>query len=165
MQPKFPLQRIDQVCVVVDDLEQYCARYWQLFGIGPWKIWTYGPHMIKEMTYRGRPADFSMKVAIANLGQFMYEIIQPLAGESIYSDFLAAHGPGLQHVAAVVDDLDAAVEALRKEGYAVLMSGRGHGLHGDGAFAYLGTEQDLATVFEFIQPPRERRPPDAVYPA
>jgi 4-hydroxyphenylpyruvate dioxygenase-like putative hemolysin len=120
--------------------------------------------MVKDMTYRGRPASYQMKVALATVGSLIYEVIEPVEGETIYADFLAERGPGLQHLGVIVADLDEAVAALRAEGYEVLMSGRGFGVAGDGAFAYMGTEADLAAVFEFIVPPRERRPPDVTYP-
>ena len=40
------------------------------------------------------------------------ELIQPLEGRSIYSDFLQAHGPGLHHIRFSVEPFDAAVVAL-----------------------------------------------------
>jgi len=163
-EPKFPLRAIDQVCVVVDDLEKTVARYWSVFGIGPWRIWSYGPGMMKERTYRGRPGNFRMKVALASVGSLIYEVIEPLEGESIYTEFLARHGAGMQHLGVFVDNIAEAIAVLRGEGYEVVMSGGGHGLHGDGAFAYMGTEGDLAAMFELIQPPSARREPDSTYP-
>lgn len=164
IEPKFPLKTVDQVCVVVDNLQRTVERYWSLFGIGPWRMWTYGSHMMKELTYRGRPADYRMKIALAKIGPLVYEVIEPVAGETIYADFLAAHGPGLQHLGVFVEDIDAAIAVLRAAGYDVLQSGRGYGLDGDGAYAYVGTDRDLAAVFELIQPPLRRRPPEASYP-
>lgn len=163
-EPKLPLHAINQVCVVVDNLQKTVERYWSVFGIGPWRIWTYGPHIMKEMTYRGRPASFRMKVALASVGPLIYEVIQPLDGESIYTEFLARHGAGMQHLGVFVDNIAEALSVLRGEGYEVVMSGGGHGLHGDGAFAYMGTEGDLAAMFELIQAPSDRRPPEATYP-
>jgi hypothetical protein len=56
------------------------------------------------------------------------------------------------------------VAEARSAGYEVIQSGRGHGVHGDGKFAYLNTEDDLCTVYEVIELVSERRPPERVYP-
>ena len=47
----------------------------------------------------GRPASYSMRLALATAGNMLWEVIQPLEGPSIYQDFLAAHGEGVHHVA------------------------------------------------------------------
>ena len=64
-----------------------------------------------------------------------------------------------------VDNLDRAVEEARRSGYEVIQSGRGHGVRGDGKFAYLSTEEDLFTVYELIELVSERHAPERVYPA
>jgi hypothetical protein len=46
----------------------------------------------------------------------------------------------------------------------VIQSGRGHGVRGDGKFAYLSTEDDLFTVYELMELVSERHPPERVYP-
>ena len=122
-----------------------------------------GPPVI---TYRGKPGNWRFLIALANLGGgFSLELIQPLSGESIYSEFLEKHGEGgIQHLGIVVDDLDRVVEEARQAGYAVIQSGRGHGVRGDGKFAYLGTEDDLFTVYELMELVSERYPPQRVYP-
>jgi len=89
---------------------------------------------------------------------------QPLSGENIYTEFLEQYGEGgIQHLGLVVDDVDRAVEDARRSGYEVIQSGRGHGLRGDGKFAYLSTKGDLHTIYELMERV-ERRPPERVYP-
>jgi len=56
------------------------------------------------------------------------------------------------------------VEEARQSGYEVIQSGRGHGVRGDGKFAYLSTEGDLFTVYELMELVSERYPPERVYP-
>ena len=52
----------------------------------------------------------------------------------------------------------------KESGYEVIQSGRGHGVRGDGKFAYLSTEDDLFTVYELMELVSERYPPERVYP-
>lgn len=155
---------INQVALVVEDLDAAVRRYWERFGIGPWRIYTYQTPLLKQMTYRGRPHDYRMRLALAQMGDVMIELIQPLSDENIYVEHLRRKGPGLHHVGVVVPSVDEAVTDAERAGFRVLQSGRGHGLRGDGAFTYMDTEDVLGMIVEFIEFPKERVAPEAVYP-
>ena len=74
-------------------------------------------------TYRGQPADFEFHLYLCYSGDTMLELIQPVAGRSIYTDFLERHGGGgVQHVAFMVEEseLDAAVADLAAKGCPVI---------------------------------------------
>jgi hypothetical protein len=155
---------INQVALVVEDLDAAVRRYWERFGIGPWRIYTYQAPLLKQMTYRGRPHDYRMRLALAQMGDVMIELIQPLSDENVYTEHLRRKGPGLHHVGIVVPSVDEAVADAERSGFRVLQGGRGHGLRGDGAFAYMDTEDVLGMIVEFIEFPKERVAPEAVYP-
>ena len=161
----FHLTAVNQVGFVVKDLDTAMAAYWRV-GVGPWRVYTYGAPLVKDITYRGKPGNWRFLIALAGLGAgFSLELIQPLSGESIYSEFLEKHGEGgIQHLGIVVDDLDRVVAEAQRAGYTVIQSGRGHGVRGDGKFAYLSTEDDLFTVYELMELVSERYPPERVYP-
>ncbi|MER3399109.1 MAG: methylmalonyl-CoA epimerase [Chloroflexota bacterium] len=161
---RFQLSRIDQVGLVVRDLAAVILTFWERLGIGPWQIYTYGPPLVKEMTYRGRRQDYRMRVAFTMLGPLMLEVIEPIEGLSIYHEFLESGREGLHHVAMYVDDFEETVAALERLGYPVIQSGRGYGLQGDGAYAYLDTAADLGLILEVAQAPKVRMPPEAVFP-
>ena len=63
-----------------------------------------------------------------------------------------------------VPDLGAAVRDMERRGHAVLQSGSGYGLDGDGGFAYLDTAALLGVILELIEVPARRPPPEAVVP-
>ena len=155
---------INQVALVVEDLDEAVRRYWERFGIGPWRIYTYQAPLLKQMTYRGRPHVYRMRLALAQMGDVMIELIQPLSDENVYVEHLRQKGPGLHHIGVVVPSVDDAVGDAERSGFRVLQSGRGHGLRGDGAFAYMDTEDVLGMIVEFIEFPKERVAPEAVYP-
>jgi hypothetical protein len=164
IEPVFPIPRFDQIGLVVRDLEASMRRYWERFGIGPWRVYTYGPPRLTELTYRGRAQEYAMRLALCQHGPLVVELIQSIAGPNIYDEFLAAHGEGLHHVRTVVEDFAAAVARLEAAGYACIQSGRGFGLRGDGAFAYFDTTADLGMIYEVVELPKERVPPEQVYP-
>lgn len=159
-----PLRQINQVALVVRDLDAAMRRYWETFGIGPWKVYTYGPPLVREMTYRGKPQEYRMRLALAQVGSPVLELIQPLSGDNIYVEHLDRKGEGLHHVGVFVPSFDEAVAEAQRQGFSVLQSGRGYGRHGDGGFAYLDTEALLGMIVELIEVPRERVAPEAEFP-
>jgi len=90
----FQVTAVSQVGFVVRDLDKAMAAYWRV-GVGPWRVYTYGAPLVKDITYRGKPGNWRFLIALASLGAgFSLELIQPLSGESIYSEFLEHHGEG-----------------------------------------------------------------------
>ncbi|WP_166397576.1 VOC family protein [Rubrobacter marinus] len=156
---------VDQVAVVVRDLDASMKRYVEEFGIGPWRVYTFSPDWIKGMTFRGEEQGYSMKLALADLGGMMYELIEPVRGPNSYQEFLDEHGEGLHHLGYFVDDLDAAIRDMESKGYRLLQSGRGIGTRGEGGYAYFETGGALGHIIEAIELPQEMPPPEKTYPA
>ena len=86
---------VAQICIVVKDIEKTVQNYWDVFGVGPWHFYTYKKPMVKEMSYHGEPADYEMRIALSYFGDSRIELIQPISGDSIYSDFIEEHGLGV----------------------------------------------------------------------
>ncbi|HYM68655.1 MAG TPA: VOC family protein [bacterium] len=162
--PPLGLPRINQIGYVVRDLDASVRAYAHRLGVGGWQLYTYGPSLVPEMTYRGRAQAYRMRLAFTWWGDLQLELVEPLEGPSVYEDFLRAHGEGIHHLGVFVPDFAAAVRAMEQRGYQVIQSGRGFGARGDGAYAYFDTAASLATLLEVIQVPAERHPPESVYP-
>lgn len=155
---------ISQLAILVPDLEKTVRNFSDHYGVGPWHFYTYRKPLVKKMTYNGIEADYSMRIALSNIGNIRIELIEPLEGDSIYQDFINEHGYGLHHIGLVVDDIGKALEIARNTGLKVIMDGSGFGLDGDGHYAYLDTESELGFVLELIQRPKKRLPPESIYP-
>ena len=155
---------IDQVAVVVRDLDAAMERYWTQLGIGPWDIYTYGPHRMPTMTFRGHDQPYVMKLALAAVGRTQYELIEPVQGPTTYHEFLERRGEGLHHLGYHVADIDAEIARMAALGYPLLQSGRGFGVDGDGAYAYFDSERDLGCIVEAIMLPRQMPEPEDRYP-
>ena len=153
---------IAQVGFVVRDLEAVVEQFSKLFGIGPWHFYTYAKPLVKKMSYRGKPADYRMRIALSNIGPLRIEFIQPLEGDSVYAEFVRDHGYGIHHLGILVTDMAEALEQARLE---MIMDGSGFGLDGDGHYAYLDTEALLSTTLELIERPKRRVTPEKVYQA
>lgn len=157
-------KKVDQLGFVVKDVEQSVRDYYARFGIGDWKIYTYGPPLLSFMRRNGAPCEYKARIALSYFGETRVEFIQNLEGETVYSEFTALHGYGLHHLGIYVPDIQAALDEARGAGLRVTMEGGGFGLDGDGYFAYLDTDVLFGTTYELIQRPLRRHEPEAVYP-
>ena len=152
-----------QVAVVVEDLDEAVRRWSGLLGIGPWTGYRLEPPLLKDMRYHGEEVEFSLRHALAWQGEVQFELVQPLAGPSIFADTLAEHREGLHHVGKYVADHQGAVAEALAAGFVPLQSARGFGAEGDGAFAYFQAP-GVAMIIELISAPRVRIEPEFVYP-
>jgi methylmalonyl-CoA/ethylmalonyl-CoA epimerase len=159
---KVKVKNVLHVGVVVRDLQKAMERYWNIFGIGPWDIYTFGPPVVTNTTLRGRPVTFSIKLALTQVGNVQWELIQPLTGPSVYQEFLEQHGEGLHHVACDVGDFDQTVAILKEHSIGILTSGQTP----DDSFAYMDTEKVLGMPLEILKrkPDFKMPPPEATYP-
>ena len=145
---------IEQIGIVVKDVDQAAGFFASSFGWGPFKI---GEGDVKGFDYGGRTGDCRLKMAFARSGDVEIELIQVLEGETPHSDFLRRHGEGLQHLRFRVDDCDATVAALAKEGVEPLWSQKFPGI---AAFAYMKTDKTsglMVELFEMKESKKDRK--------
>lgn len=154
-----------QICVVTEDFFRTIDGFVKL-GVGPWRVYTFGPHSVSEQTYRGKPGDYSMRLALAFSGNMMWEVIQPLEGDSIYKDWLKQHGEGIQHVAQSCGSLafEAQIREFERRGLTVIQSGF---WRKEVRYAYVSTDDLTGVVMELIGWPENYTlpEPEQWYPA
>lgn len=155
---------VTQVCILVPKLEPVVEAYYHKFGIGPWHFYTYKKPFVKEMSYRGRPANYASRIALSYFGPTRIELIEPLEGESLYSEFIREHGYGVHHFGLLVENMEQALKEAREAGFEMTMDGSGFGLDGDGHYAYLNTEKLFGVALELIERPKGRVKPEKIYP-
>ena len=126
---------ISQVAWVTDDIAATEVLLREQFGSGPW---TRIPDVHFDAAHsrlRGEPHEFTAHVSLAYAGDLQLELIEPVSGESVHTEFLARCGPGLHHVCFTVDDLTAACARAEAAGVPVLQTGSM--MDGEIEFAYL----------------------------
>jgi methylmalonyl-CoA/ethylmalonyl-CoA epimerase len=145
---------VHQVGVVVADLDAAVAAHSNMCGCttGEWRFDTFGRDSVEELTVRGEPAAFSMRLAFHGSAPEL-ELIEPLAGPSIYAEWLAAGAGGLHHLAVAVTSLERATAAMERAGFATLQAGYGFAPAGRGGFAYFDTAASLGYVIEAVELP------------
>jgi hypothetical protein len=149
---KIKVPTLNQVALMVNDARKVAENYWNIFGIGPWDIFTLVSPTVFGETYLGKPADYGYNVGLCRSGPCQLELIEPLTGESMYKDFIDKHGEGLQHLQYLADTIDEAkehVQLFADMGFPLLMDG----YFGDGYWAYMDTVSALKCVWEVVKMP------------
>jgi methylmalonyl-CoA epimerase len=144
--PGVKLPPVQQVCIVVKDIDRAIEYYTSTFGMGPFSAVDVD---MEGVLLRGKPISTKIKVAFADSGPLQIELIQPVEGKNIYTEFLDSKGEGLHHLGFQVDDLDAMLAELAKEGIEPIWQQRlpQFGI----AFAYLNTDRIGGVIFELIE--------------
>jgi catechol 2,3-dioxygenase-like lactoylglutathione lyase family enzyme len=138
-----------QIAWVTTDLTATEEALTTLLGAKKWirvPSVHFGPD---SCTYRGRPADFVASISFSYAGDTQLELISPVSGESVYTEFLDRAGPGLHHICVEVDDVDAAVGTAE-----VLQRGV---MPGGMEFAYVTAEAAGVPYIEIAHIPSEIR--------
>lgn len=150
-----PDQTPVQIAWVTRDLAATESVLTSALGAKKW-IRMPGVHFAPDScTYRGEPADFVADIAFSYAGVTQLELIAPVTGDSVYSEFLDRCGPGLHHIcieAPDSDSLDRMLEKAERDGTPVVMSGT---MPGGMRFAYVSAEAAGVPYLEFAQIPPE----------
>jgi catechol 2,3-dioxygenase-like lactoylglutathione lyase family enzyme len=140
-----------QIAWVTRDLDATEKALTTLLGAKKW-VRMPGVHFGPDTcTYRGRPADFVADISLSYAGDTQLELIAPVNGDSIYTEFLDRTGPGLHHVCVEVDDVEA---ALATRGAEVVQRGV---MPGGMEFAYVTAAQAGVPYLEIAYIPGEIR--------
>jgi catechol 2,3-dioxygenase-like lactoylglutathione lyase family enzyme len=124
-----------QLAWVTDDIAATEALVREQFGSGPWTRIPDVHFDAEHSRLRGEPTAFTAHISLAYAGDLQLELIQPVAGESVHTEFLARCGPGLHHVCFAADDLAAACARAEAAGVPVLQTGSM--MDGEIEFAYV----------------------------
>jgi methylmalonyl-CoA/ethylmalonyl-CoA epimerase len=142
-------KRAVQVGVVVRDLDQSMRELTDLFGIGPFRI-REGSVSGGGYQFCGQSANHSLRVAFTDLGTIELELVQPINGRSIWSDFLAEHGPGIHHIRFNVPNHELLSEYLLSKG--IRKTQEGPGVREGSYWVNYDTERCLGFTVEILQP-------------
>jgi len=93
---------LDHVAIVVRDLEESIRLWRDALGL--------------ELTHVEEVPEQAVRTAIFGRGMGRVELISPTTSDSGVARFLASRGEGLHHVCIEVEDIEEAMESLRKAG-------------------------------------------------
>lgn len=95
-------------------------------------------------------AAFNTVVRCFRVGDALIEFVSPLDDATPLHDFLSSHGPGLHHLALRVDDLDAEIARLDREGVQLINREPAAGRAGS-RVAFLIPDPHTGTLIELVE--------------
>ncbi len=134
------------VAIVVEEIEKSAQLYADLLGVSVPEIHEPAPYEQAHTQYKGKPTEAGPRLAFLRSRGLMIELIEPVGQPSVWNDFLKENGPGIQHLAFHVKDIDKKVKALEAKGLSVIQSGEFPG----GQYKYVGGHKDLAMTLELL---------------
>jgi len=129
--------QIDHVGVAVEDLDAAIALHEQTYGLA--------------LAHREVVEEQGVEAALLDIGASHVELLRPLQPDTAVGRFLASRGPGLHHVAYRVDDIDAALDALRDRGLQLLDETPRVGIR-DSRVAFVHPRSTGGVLTEIVQP-------------
>jgi methylmalonyl-CoA/ethylmalonyl-CoA epimerase len=107
---------IHHVGVAVDDLDRALETYVEVLGA--------------SFEHRASLADQGVEAAAILVGPDRVELLSPTGADTPVGKFIAKRGPGMHHVAYLVDDVGDALRDLAAEGVELIDETPRHGLFG-----------------------------------
>lgn len=136
-----PAQSPVQIAWVTRDLDATEIALTGLLGVKKWFRMPEVHFAPDTCSYHGEPADFVASISLSYLGDMQLELIAPVRGQNIYSDFLQECGPGLHHICVEADSAEsftAMIADADAHGASVVQQGT---MPGGMRFAYLSAPQ------------------------
>ena len=130
------IKRVDHLGVIVGDFDGAVQSFTEHLGL--------------ELDHTERYGD-ELDIAFLPCGETLVELIMPRTEEGSNADYLKQHGPGIQHVAFEVDDLDAALVELSERGVSPLSEAPVPGAGGM-RIAFLDPESFGGILVELCEP-------------
>jgi catechol 2,3-dioxygenase-like lactoylglutathione lyase family enzyme len=159
---------VNQISIVVGDLASGLRRYSTVFGIDAWRRYRLGGAI--HTTPEGDPHEFTVNAALSadrtSDGVELWrgdcteiELIEPVAGENLFTEFLEDHGEGVHHVACWDLDYEKTLERFREAGYDIRQRSQVFGIS---EYCYIDTRKELSgMVLEIARDAEEAKPTPA----
>jgi len=132
------LGKIEHVAVAVADLEAAITLYRDVWGL--------------DVEHRERVEDQGVEEAMVRIGDSYIQLLGATGPDTTVGKFLERRGEGLHHIAYEVDDLEASLAELKRQGVPLIdeaprPGGRGH------MVAFVHPKGNRGLLVELIQKP------------
>jgi methylmalonyl-CoA epimerase len=130
---------VHHIGIAVDDLDAAILVYADLFG--------------GELEHREEVPDQGVEAASLRIGAGRIELLRPLAEDTPVGRFVAKRGPGMHHVAFLVDDVSAELARLKAHDVLLIDEEPRRGLFGL-QVAFVHPEATGGVLAEFVSDDR-----------
>jgi methylmalonyl-CoA epimerase len=130
---------LDHVGIAVKNLDEAIHVYRDILGFK-----LEGIHVLTER---------KVKVAFLSTGgEASIELLEPLGTDSPVAKFLESRGEGIQHIAVKVDDIEAALEELKRKGVVLVNEAPQAGAEGK-KIAFVNPKSTKGVLLELCEEP------------
>ena len=133
-----PPSQIDHLGIAVHSIDESSRFYRDVLGL--------------ECAGSEEIPDQKVRVVFFQVGEVRIELLEPTADDSPIARFLEERGPGLHHLAYLVEDLPATLAALKSAGVKLIDEAPRAGAHGM-KIAFAHPTSTAGVLTEFCQPP------------
>ncbi len=140
---------ITQISLAVRDLDKTMEQYYRAFGWAPWQVFNHVKPVHHRTELRGEPVDYSLRGAEVYVGSLNFELLQPLDGPNLWSEFMDRRGEGIASIAAMFlerEDGDAVKKAFKDTFDIDVIMKANIGDHIE--YYYLDTEEQFGCLIE-----------------
>ena len=148
MLPRHLITAVDHVGIAVPDLDEAIALYEQTFGFRCVHTEVNEDQQVREAMVAVGDSDTCL------------QLLAPLSPESAITRFLERSGPGVQQVAYRVTDIEAAMDAVRREGLRLLYDAPRAGTAGS-RINFIHPKDAGGVLVELVEPAPAAAPADA----
>ncbi len=142
-----PDDGIIQMAYVVEDIHHAIDRWVGQLKVGPWFLLEHFTGV--DASYRGKPSQADVAIAMSFAGHMMIELIQPNNdAPSVYRETIDQRGYGFHHWGVGSKDFDRDVETFRNCGAELAFFLR---VPSGGRVAYMDTTAELPGMVELIE--------------
>ena len=145
---RIEFEKYTHVGFAVKDMDAYVKTMTESFG---YEVANYGETPDSpDKRYYGEYEDFAFKLAFIYRGGQMLELLQPIRGRNVISDYMEKCGEGLHHFNYNVHNYDEVVEHMKAQGYKIAMEGTSF-RHPGHRWCYVDCMEQLGYMVELFE--------------
>jgi methylmalonyl-CoA/ethylmalonyl-CoA epimerase len=133
--------RVDHIGVAVEDIDASLELYERDYGM--------------TLVHRETVAEQGVEAVLLDVGENHIELLAATAADTPVGKFIAKKGPGMHHVAYQVDDIEAALAALKGAGLKLIDETPRIGIR-NSRVAFLHPKTAGGLLTEIVQPAEAR---------
>ncbi|MEM6844934.1 MAG: hypothetical protein AAF632_22155 [Bacteroidota bacterium] len=113
------IREITQLSIITRDTEKTVQQLVKALNPGSFKLLSAKPPELFNTSYQGAKENWAMKAGLTWIGNTQVEVIQPIAGMTVFDDYLVHRDDraGIEHIYFDAENFETTCNLYRKAGY------------------------------------------------
>ena len=131
------IKRIDHIAIAVTNLDDAIELYKKVLGI--------------EVAHREYVEEFKTDTATFKLGDSAIELVEGKSEDSAIRKFVESKGPGIHHIAVVVENIEETIAQLKSDGVRLIDESPRPGKE-NSRVAFIHPKSTERVLYELVEP-------------